>query len=341
MDRVGSARFVTKCNLLKGYYQIPLTPRAQEIAAFVTPSGLYSYNVMSFGLRNAPSSFQRLMNQVISGLEGCAVYLDNVVIYSDTWESHLLRLSALFARFVKANLTVNLAKCEFAMATVVYLGKVVGQGEVRPVRAKGTAIDGFPRPSTKKELMRFLGMIGYYLSFCVNFSTVVASLTNLLKGKTQFNWTPECQQAFDNAKLLLSTAPVLAAPRLDRPFKIQVDASQVGAGAVLLQVDDQGFDRPVCYFSKKFNKHQFNYSTIEKEALALVWALLHFDVYVGGGAHPVVVFSDHNPLTFLHSLQNPNQHLMRWALFLQPYHLQIYHIRGVENVMADALSRAL
>jgi hypothetical protein len=111
--------------------------------------------------------------------------------------------------------------------------------------------------------------------------------------------------------------------------------------AVLLQVDDQGFDRPVCYFSKKFNKHQFNYSTIEKEALALVWALLHFDVYVGGGAHPVVVFSDHNPLTFLHSLQNPNQHLMRWALFLQPYHLQIYHIRGVENVMADALSRAL
>jgi hypothetical protein len=118
-------------DLLKGYYQIPLTPRAQEIAAFVTPSGLYSYNVMSFGLRNAPSSFQRLTNQVISGLEGCAVYLDDVVIYSDTWESHLLRLSALFARFVKANLTVNLAKCEFARATVVYLGKVVGQGEVR------------------------------------------------------------------------------------------------------------------------------------------------------------------------------------------------------------------
>ena len=340
VDRVGSARFVTKCDLLKGYYQIPLTPRAQEIAAFVTPSGLYSYNVMSFGLRNAPSSFQRLMNHVISGLEGCAVYLDDVVIYSDTWECHLLRLSALFERFAKANLTVNLAKCEFARATVVYLGKVVGQGEVRPVRAKVTAIDGFPRPSTKKELMRFLGMIGYYRSFCLNFSTVVASLTNLLKGKTQFSWTPECQQAFDNAKLLLSTAPVLAAPRLDRPFKIQVDASQVGAGAVLLQVDDQGLDRPVCYFSRKFNKYQFNYSTIEKEALALVWALLHFDVYVGGGAHPVVVFSDHNPLTFLHSLQNPNQRLMRWALFLQPYHLQIYHIRGVDNVMADALSRA-
>lgn len=132
--------------------------------------------------------------------------------------------------------------------------------------------------------------------------------------------------------MLLSTEPVLAAPQLDQPFKLQVDASQVGAGAVLLQTDEKDIDRPVCYFSKKFNRYQFNYSTIEKEALASIWALQHFDVYWGEGAHPVVVYSDHNPLTFLHSLQNPNQRLMRWALFLQPYHLQIHHIRGVDNV---------
>ena len=337
---MGAAKYVTKLDLLKGYYQIPLTARAQEVSAFVTPSGLYTYNVMSFGLRNAPSSFQRLMNYVTSGLEGCAVYLDDVVTVGDTWALHLSRLAALFERLQAANLTVNLAKCEFAKATVTYLGKVVGQGEVRPVRAKVMAIDNFPPPVTKKELMRFLGMVGYYRSFCFNFSTVVAPLTNLLKGKAQFVWTDECQGAFDNVKLLLSTAPVLAAPRLDRPFKIQVDASQVGAGAVLLQTDDQEVDRPVSYFSKKFNQHQLNYSTIEKEALALVWALQHFNVYVGGGVVPVVVFSDHNPLTFLHQLQNPNQRLMRWALFLQPYDLQIRHIKGVDNVMADALSRA-
>ena len=340
IDRVGAAKYVTKLDLLKGYYQIPLTARAQEVSAFVTPSGLYTYNVMSFGLRNAPSSFQRLMNYVTSGLEGCAVYLDDVVTVGDTWALHLSRLAALFERLQAANLTVNLAKCEFAKATVTYLGKVVGQGEVRPVRPKVMAIDNFPPPVTKKELMRFLGMVGYYRSFCFNFSTVVAPLTNLLKGKAQFVWTDECQGAFENVKLLLSTAPVLAAPRLDRPFKIQVDASQVGAGAVLLQTDDQEVDRPVSYFSKKFNQHQLNYSTIEKEALALVWALQHFNVYVGGGVVPVVVFSDHNPLTFLHQLQNPNQRLMRWALFLQPYDLQIRHIKGVDNVMADALSRA-
>lgn len=133
---------------------------------------------------------------------------------------------------------------------------------------------------------------------------------------------------------------MLAAPQLDKPFQLQVDASQVGAGAVLLQTGESGIDRPVCYFSRKFNKHQINYSTIEKEALALVWALVHFDVYLGGGVQPLVVYSDHNPLTYLHTLHNPNQRLMRWALYLQPYHLEVRHIRGVDNVIADALSRS-
>ena len=340
VDQVGAARYVSKFDLLKGYYQVPLTPRAQEISAFVTPNGLYSYTRMPFGLRNAPSSFQRLMNRVVAGLEGCAVYLDDVVCYSDTWEDHLARVRLLFNRFAAANLTVNLAKCEFAQATVVYLGRVVGQGKVRPIRAKVLAIDKFPPPVTKKELMRFLGMIGYYRNFCCNFSSVVAPLTNLLKGSVKFSWTLDCQQAFENAKALLTSAPVLSAPKLEEPFQLQVDASQVGAGAVLLQKDEDGVDRPVCYFSRKFNSHQLNYSTIEKEALALIWALQHFDVYVGGGVHPVVVFSDHNPLSFLSSLQNTNQRLMRWALFLQPYNLSIRHIKGSENVMADALSRA-
>ncbi|XP_061744139.1 uncharacterized protein LOC133543542 [Nerophis ophidion] len=342
VDQVGSARYVSKFDLLKGYYQVPLTQRAQEISAFITSSGLYSYTRMSFGLRNAPATFQRLMNRVVGGLQGCSVYLDDAVCHSDSWDEHLARIRALFQRLVAANLTVNLAKCEFARATVVYLGKVVGQGMVRPVNAKVAAIDNFPVPATKKELMRFLGMIGYYRNFCCNFSTVVSPLTNLLKGGAKFIWSEECQQAFQNAKLLLTSAPVLAAPKLDLPFQLQVDASQVGAGAVLLQADDDGVARPVCYFSKKFNKYQFNYSVIEKEALALIWALQHFEVYVGGGLHPIVVYSDHNPLTFLQSFKgSTNQRLLRWALFLQPFHLLIRHIRGVENVMADALSRAL
>ncbi|KAL1279658.1 hypothetical protein QQF64_014258 [Cirrhinus molitorella] len=164
-----------------GYWQVPLTPRAREVTSFITPSGLYSYSVMSFGLRNAPATFQRLMNHVVFGLEGCAVYLDDVIVFSETWEQHLIRLRALLTRLVEACLTVNLAKCEFAKATVRYLGKEVGQGKVRPVLAKVLAIQQFPPPSTKKELMRFLGMV--------------------------------------------------AAPKLDMPFKLQVDASQLVLGS--------------------------------------------------------------------------------------------------------------
>lgn len=339
IDQVGSATYVSKFDLLKGYWQVPLSKRAQEICAFITPSGLYKYTVMPFGLRNAPATFQRLMNQVVAGLDGCAVYLDDVVIYSDTWSEHIQRIKALFDKLVWAGLTVNLAKCEFAKATVTYLGKVVGQGQVRMSQDKVVAIVKYPPPNTKKELMRFLGMVGYYRSFCRNFSSVVEPLTALLKKDTQFVWSDRCRQAFENVKALLCAAPVLAAPRLNEAFSLQVDASNVGAGAVLLQAGDHGVEKPVAFFSRKFNKYQLNYSVIEKEALALIWALQHFDVYLGSGLTPLVVYTDHNPLTFLRSLQNPNQRLMRWALFLQPYHLDIRHIKGSENVVADALSR--
>lgn len=288
---------------------------------------------------NAPATFQRLMNRVVRGLVGCAVYLDDLVVYSDTWEQQLERIKSVFERLSAANLTINLAKCEFAKATVVYLGRVVGQGTVKPVRAKVLAIDSFPVPVTKKELMRFLGMVGYYRCFCANFSTLVSPLTDLLKGKARFVWSPSCQRAFERVKALISNAPVLAAPRWDRAFVLEVDASLVGAGAVLLQSDDAGINHPVCFFSKKFNRHQLHYSVIEKETLALIWALQHFSVYVGCG--PITVYSDHNPLTFLSTLQTPNQRLMRWALLLQAYTLDIRHIRGRDNVVADALSRAL
>ena len=283
-------------DLLKGYWQVPLSKRAQEISAFVTASGLYSYKVMPFGLRNAPAMFQHLMNMVVGDLDNCAVYLDDVVAYSDSWNSHVLHIRQLFERLAAACLTVNPAKCEFAHATVMYLGHVVGQGQVRPVQAKVLAVVQFPTPATKKELMLFLGMVGYYRRFCKNFSSVVAPLTDLLKTNVKYVWSPICQQAFQSVKALLCSPPVLAAPRVDKPFKLQVDASHVGAGAILMQSDGQGMDRPVSFFCKKFTKHQLHYSVIEKETLALVWSLSHFGVYVGSGM-PVVIFTDHNPLT--------------------------------------------
>uniref|UniRef100_A0AAY4E6M7 ribonuclease H n=1 Tax=Denticeps clupeoides TaxID=299321 RepID=A0AAY4E6M7_9TELE len=340
VDKVGAAKYVTKLDLLKGYWQVPLTTRACEISAFVTPDNFLQYNCMAFGMRNAPATFQRLMQKVLSGLCNCEAYLDDIVVYSCNWEDHLTNLERVFERLCSANLTLNLAKCEFAKAVVTYLGKKVGQGCVRPVTAKVIAVTEFPSPLTKRQLHRFLGMAGYYRGFCKNFATVVSPLTDLLSTERKFVWNSQCENAFIAVKDLLCNAPILSAPNFSLPFKLQIDASAVGAGAVLVQEDDTGVEHPVCYFSKKFSKCQRNYSTIEKEALALVLSLKHFEVYVGGSCVPLVVFTDHNPLVFLSRMCNLNQRLMRWSLFLQEYNLDIHHKKGVENVVADALSRA-
>ena len=251
-----------------------------------------------------------------------------VVVFSETWESHINSLRVVFERLVGASLTLNLAKCEFGKATVTYLGKQVGHGQVRPVDAKITAVLDFPVPSTRRELRRFLGMAGYYRCFCRNFSVVVAPLTSLCSPVVSFSWSTECQHAFDSVKSLLCSAPVLAAPDLARPFQLEVDASGVGAGAVLLQEDEGDVPHPVAYFSVKFKDHQRNYSTIEKETLAMLLALQHFEVYVGSTSSPVVVHTDHNPLVFLAQMYNHNQRLMRWAILVQGYNIEIRHKRG-------------
>lgn len=339
VDMIGSARFVTKLDLLKGYWQVPLSARASDISAFVTPDNFMQYTVMPFGLKNAPACFQKLVNTVLGNVPNCTAYLDDVVVHSAEWEEHMRSLRAVFQRLADASLTVNLAKCDFGKASVTYLGKQVGGGEVRPISAKVAAINDFPVPTTRRELRRFLGMIGYYRGFCRNFSSVSAPLTDLVSPKRAFLWSDSCQRAFESCKALLCNAPVLSAPDFSRPFALEVDASSIGAGAVLIQSDDHGLNHPVGYFSKKFSKCQSRYSTIEQETLALLLALQFFDVYVGSSTEPVVVYTDHNPLVFIHRMYNHNRRLMRWSLFLQNYCLVIHHKKGTNNVFADALSR--
>lgn len=185
----------------------------------------------------------------------------------------------------------------------------------------------------------FLGMVGYYRSFCKNFSAVVAPLTDLLSPKVCFHWSPDCKRAFNCVKALLTNAPILAAPAFDRAFRLFVDASDAGAGAVLLQEGDDEVEHPVSYFSRMFNCHQRVYSTIEKEALTLVLPLKHFEVYVGFHGVPMVIYTDHNPLVFIDQMQNTNQRLMCWSLFLQAFNVEIRHVRRGDSVLADALSR--
>ena len=339
IDQIGNAQYVSKLDLLKGYWQVPLTERAKDISAFATPDGLYRYLVTPFGMKNSGSTFQRFTNKVVAGLQNTRVYVDDLIVYSDTWEEHVLALRALFERLAKYKLTVNLVKSEFGKATVQFLGHIVGQGQVLPVTAKVQAICDFKPPTNKKGLMRFLGMIGFYRRFCCNFADVVAPLTNLLGGKVNFSWTQAPQEAFDKAKRILMDSPVLKAPDFDKPFKLYCDASDIGVGSVLVQDDSEGIEHPVCFYSKKLDKAQRNYSTIEKEALSLLLALKHFEVYVEGSGFPIKVYIDHNPLVFVHKMKSKNRRLLQWSLTLQEYNLDISHVKGKDNIVADALSR--
>ena len=341
IDQIGNAKFVSTFDMLKGYWQVPLTQRAREISAFVTPSGLYQYKVMPFGMKNAPATFQRMVNKLVRDIDGCEGYIDDVVIYSDNWSDHIRQIKRFFQIMREAKLTINLMKSEFGKATVKYLGHIVGQGQVRPLDAKIQTIAKFPIPTSRKELARFLGMAGYYRNFCLNFSEIAAPLTNLLSKKVKFVWTDDCQLAFDKVKLLLQKSPVLKSPDYEKPFKLIIDSSDVGTGSVLVQEASDGLDHPVSYFSKKFLKYQKNYSVVEKETLGLVLALEHFDVYLGSTPFKIKVYTDHNPLTFLKTMKNKNQRLVRWSLALQEYNLEIQHIPGSENVVADALSRCI
>ncbi|XP_072178114.1 uncharacterized protein [Diadema setosum] len=236
---------------------------------------------------------------------------NDVLVFSNTWEEHVAHLRELFQRLSHAGLVVNLAKCEFGKACVTYLGHKVGRGRVAPRDAKVRAIVDFPVPSSKRELQRFLGMCGFYRRFVPNFSHLVVPLTDLLKKGTTFLWSASCQDAFQKLKAVLMNDPVLIAPNFERSFQLATDASDRGVGAVLLQDDDNGHSKPVCFFSKKLNRHQQKYSTVEKECLSVVLAVQHFEAYLDGG-RDIVVYTDHNPLTFLERFKHKNQRLFRW-----------------------------
>ena len=209
IDRIGKASYITKLDLLKGYWCVPLTARAKEISAFVTPDGLYQYRVMPFGMKNSQATFQRMMNHCMQELPNVATYIDDIVIYDTNWADHMTSLRKVFDRLRQANLTVHLSKSEFGKAEVTYLGHTIGYGRISPIDIKIRDILNVPVPQNIRSLRRFLGMAGYYRKFCKNFSVVASPLTQLLSKKSKFVWTPSCRRSFEQIKSLLCCSPVL------------------------------------------------------------------------------------------------------------------------------------
>ena len=340
IEKVSRAKYISTLDLCKGYYAIPLSEAAKVASTFVSPFGSYRFRVLPFGMKNAPMTFTRMMNSVLEGTEDfVVVYIDDVAIFSDTFSEHLRHLEEVFKRLQKANLKVKPSKVFLGHASVDYLGHVVGSGRVEPMTAKVEAIALFPRPETKKDVRRFLGLSGYYRRFIPSYSELAASLTDLTKkGKpNRVLWSEDCEKSFQALKKALQEHPVLSPPDYSKPFLLQVDASERGLGAVLAQEDDNGDEHPVVYCSRKLLDREKRLSTIEKECLGIVWSLKLLRPYLLG--HEVILETDHNPLVWLNKVKDNNQKLLRWSLAVQEFNLTIRHKKGVDNVGPDCLSR--
>ena len=312
LDALAGAQYFTTLDLASGYWQVELEEDAKKKTAFSTPFGHYEFNVMPFGLTNAPPTFQRLMDCVLAGIspEQCLIYLDDIIVFSQTFQEHLQRLSNVLKEIRKAGLKLQGSKCKFACKEVHYLGYIVSQGGISPDPDKLRAVSAFPAPSNEKQLREFLGLSNYYRRFVKNYSQIAEPLYKLTKKNTKgFQWDAACQQAFDDLKQRLTSPPILTYPVFTLPFIVHADASERAIGGVLSQVQE-GEERVIGYWSRQLNKAERNYSTVEREALAVVAAVKEFYPYLYGFHFTLV--TDHNPLTSLKGLNDVHGRLTRW-----------------------------
>ena len=312
LDLSAGARYFTTLDLASGYWQVAMDPASQKKTAFTTYSGLYEFCKMPFGLVNAPATFQRLMEVVLAGLarSSCHVYLDDVLVFGRTLEEHNSNLSKVFERIRGAGLRLKPRKCNFAKESVEYLGHVVSADGIQTDPQKLRAVNEYPTPSDVKSLRSFLGLASYYRRFVPGFSKVAAPLNALTRKDIPYIWTPDCQQAFEQLKKLLTSAPLLKYPDFDKPFILETD----GLGAVLAHWQEDGSVQPVAYASRSLQKHEKNYGITELEGLGVVWAAKHFRPYLYG--HQCTVYTDHEALKSLLNTPQPSGKLARWGMAL-------------------------
>jgi hypothetical protein len=337
LDQLKDAKYFTKLDLRSGYHQIRIAEGDTWKTTFKTKQGLFEWMVMPFGLCNAPATFMRVMNDVLRPFldDFVIVYLDDILIFSKSREEHIEHVKKILDVLRKEQLFLKLSKCEFGKTSLIYLGHIVGGGELKIDPSKVKVILEWSRPSNVTEVRSFLGAAQYWRKFIANFSSIAAPLHALTSVKQGFQWGGKQQQAFDTLKEKISSAPVLALPNLRQPFEIQTDASHYAMGAVLLQ-----YGKPICFHSETFNGVVINYPTYDKELYALVQSVKKWKHYLLG--KETIIHTDHQPLQYLQSQSKLQQaRHFRWMGFLQQFHLVIKYKKGVFNKVADMLSRPI
>jgi hypothetical protein len=339
---VSRAKWLSCIDASMGFHQIPMVPEDCYKTAFVTDFGLHEFVYMPFGAKTASQTYMKMMDTLLEPHKAYArAFIDDAPIFSDEWEEHLVHLRKVFTSVREAGITLKLSKCVFGQRQINFLGFRVGSGQLCAIESKVAAIQNIAEPTTLKALRSFLGVANYYKSHIDHFSEVCVPLTDLTRGKNRqakFVLNEKQRKAFNDIKERLMNTVNLHSPDPKKPFVLHCDASDSAIAACLAQIDDKGEEYPIAFMSKKLSDCQRRWSTIEREAFAVVYALNYFNVMTYR-SH-VDVYSDHDPLKYIVTGAPGNAKLCRWSLALQAHDITVYHRPGKKNINADFWTRA-
>ena len=337
LNALSGSSWYSTLDLRSGYYNIPIAEADRDKSAFILRQGCFRFTVMPFGLTCVPLVFQRLMDVVLCGLsyQACLVYLDDIIVFGKTFDEQLTRLGEVFSRLRAANLKLKPCKCFLCQRSVEFLGHVVSEEGLATQPSKVQAINEWMACRDVSEVRAFMGLSGYYGRFIKDFSTIAAPLYNLTRKESEFCWTNECQEAFDELKRRLVKEPILALPSDNGTYVLDTDASDCGLGAVLSQRQDNQ-EKVIAYVSRTLGKPEHKYETTRKELLAIVAGLKQFRQYLLG--RHFIIRTDHAALTWLRRTAEPMPQMARWLTFIEQFDYEIEHRPGTRHGNADGLS---
>jgi len=338
-DRLKSAKYFSKLDLRSGYHQLKMKPEDTHKTAFRTPYGSFEFLVLPFGLSNAPGAFMRMMDKVFPPhqfRDFLGPFIDDLLIFSSSWEEHLIHVKLVLSRLQEAKLYAKLSKCMFGVTQVEYLGHIISGGGISSHPGKVSAVQEMPAPKNVAELRSFIGMVTYFHKFIKNFARLAVPLHALFKKGIKWTWSSDCQESFEALKRALSVAPILRPFDPTLPVIVQTDASMKAVGAVLLQESSTGL-KPVAFYSRKLEDRETRYTVQELEMLAVISALEKWEHYLLGV--PFKLESDHRSLEHVKTSKDPSKRVERWLSALSRFNFDIVYRPGPTNAVADSLSR--